>query len=925
MHRSAAACVHMFDADDDAFDERDTPIAPPVPVGAISRRSSLLQSLTAAASSSASRAQSGSNSPAADSRPLEDSKGSYFSNSMSNLAFAMSANTDITAVTPNDALFAPYPARTPYKQPKSRASSPTPRKSIVEDRVPREVETTSLRFVPRKPNTDLTALRNVHIEDSFSARPGIRQHRNQADMRDFYANASWQILRYRKGNGGLTNAIPTNDRTYPSFAWIGTLGMPTDSLDERTKKAISDALIKDYQNYPVIVSDSTFDGHYSHYCKQILWPTLHYQIPDNPKSKAYEDHSWIHYYTLNRGIADAVIAAYKPDDIIWIHDYHLFLVPNMVRQALPDAVIGYFLHVSFPSSEVFRCLPTRRTILEGMLGANYIGFQTSEYARHFMQTCNRILAADVANNVVRYLGRASYIGSCAIGINPHRLAMELTKSEVTQWRSVFRQKWEGMKIIASRDKMDNMRGLKQKFLAFERFLLKHPERKRDTVLVQVCMTDRSNSETELDISEIIDRINSSNADISSHQPVVLLNQDIAYEQYLALLLESDSFVVTSLREGMNLTCHEYIFVQSENCGSLILSEFTGTASGPFREEALIVNPWSIEKVAEAFDMAVSMSMDERRKRWKKMYQYITTHTGFDWTKSNLDAISTAWKNSRRVSDIVPPLDMKMVKSQFQLVQAPAYRMFFFDYEGTLTFWGSSKSSFFASPQKVIAALIELTSDPNNVIYLMSGLMAGELERTFRQVPNLGLIAENGCYIRPFASNEWISLIDERKLSWVPTVKKYLDAISERILGSYLVVRKASIAFHIEDAEDPVQVEQWTGECVNHINVFFERENIKAVASDHIIVVEPLDVTKSRAAEFALGRELSRRDNKLPGFLMVVGNAEDDENVFLWADRLGIPQQYVFTATFPRRISQAKASVEGINGALSLLAELAAHH
>ena len=206
--------------------------------------------------------------------------------------------------------------------------------------------------------------------------------------------------------------------------------MPTDSLSEEKKAEILGKLDTDFDSLVIYPKDFDFDGHYSHFCKTILWPMLHYQIPDSPKSKAYLDHSWIYYVKINRLFAEKIVKNYKRGDIIWIHDYHLLLVPKLVREKLPDAQIGFFLHVAFPSSEVFRCLAFRQELLEGMLGADLIGFQTQEYCHHFLQTCNRLLGAESLPHGVQLEDRFVNVDTFAIGIDPDLFRVRQADPEI---------------------------------------------------------------------------------------------------------------------------------------------------------------------------------------------------------------------------------------------------------------------------------------------------------------------------------------------------------------------------------------------------------------------------------------------------------------------------------------------------------------
>lgn len=280
-----------------------------------------------------------------------------------------------------------------------------------------------------------------------------------------------------QGNGGLTNAVRAtfDTDTGSEKIWVGTLGFPTDALADSTKDEIHDRLENEYEALTVYLLDRDFDGHYAHYCKVMLWPVFHYQIPDHPKSKAYEDHSWKYYRALNLSFADKVIAAYKHGDIIWVHDYHLLLVPDMVRQKLPDAQIGLFLHTAFPSSEVFRCLSTRNQLLEGMLGADLVSFQTREYAQHFLQTCSRLLTVEATSDGVQLEDRFVNVTFQPIGIDPAAMNEAREESEVKEWIEVMQDKYKGKLLIVARDKLDHVRGIRQKLLAYELFLNKYPE------------------------------------------------------------------------------------------------------------------------------------------------------------------------------------------------------------------------------------------------------------------------------------------------------------------------------------------------------------------------------------------------------------------------------------------------------------------
>jgi trehalose 6-phosphate synthase/phosphatase len=303
------------------------------------------------------------------------------------------------------------------------------------------------------------------------------RHCSQNQSGDHRWATDWTVVPAVQGNGGLTNAVraAVESGELSDVLMVGTIGFPTDVLGEDKKAEIHDKLESEHEALTVYVSDADFKGHYTNYCKTILWPVFHYQIPNHPKSKAYQDHSWVFYVKINQAFADEVVANYKHGDIIWIHDYHLCLVPAMIRMKIPDAQIGFFLHTAFPSSEVFRCLPTRKVLLEGMLGANLVAFQTHEYAHHFKKTCSRLLSVEATDDGVQRENQFVNVWWHPIGIDPNALALAREELEVVKWIKALQKRYAGKRLIVARDKLDSIRGVRQKLLAFELFLNKYPE------------------------------------------------------------------------------------------------------------------------------------------------------------------------------------------------------------------------------------------------------------------------------------------------------------------------------------------------------------------------------------------------------------------------------------------------------------------
>ncbi|CCU74482.1 trehalose-6-phosphate synthase [Blumeria hordei DH14] len=812
-------------------------------------------------------------------------------------------------LTPNNPNSRAWGAGTVFNQPKSRASSPPPANILRHNRTLRKAKSFG------RPS-------NRH--------PHLGRHENQDIL---FASAGWVVVPADQGNGGLRNAVQAavRDGKLADKMWVGTLGMPTDVLEgTQQKQEIERRLAVEYDSLTVFCKDSDFNGHYTHYSKQILWPVLHYQIPDNPKSKAYEDHSWVYYVRVNQTFADKIIENWKKGDVIWIHDYHLLLVPRMIRQKLPDAKIGFFLHVAFPSSEVFRCLAVRTELLEGMLGANLIGFQIYEYARHFLQTCSRLLCVEATKEGVQLEDRFVDVISLAIGIDPIALDANRADPDVSKWIKTMQKRYQGKKLIVARDKLDHVRGVRPKLLAYELFLNKYPEWRNNVVMIQVATSTTEQAELDATVSDIVTRVNSSWANLA-YQPLVYLKQDISYAQYIALLTIADALMITSQREGMNLTCHEFLFCQDgkfegqNKNGCLILSEFTGSAS-VFGRNELSVNPWDYRQCADAIKTALEMSEDERKLRWNNLYKAVIHHTAEYWFSSFLTRLDEVYdEQNLRCTTSISRLSVDKLGQDYQ---SASRRLFILDYEGTLASWGSPNDIILTSPQRTLDILNDISLDDRNIVYVMSARQPEELDRLFKRVPNLGLVAENGCYIKLSNTSNWIENADPAEMrEWKESVKGIMRYYHERTPGSWIETRHCSLVFHYRSCEDQESAGRLAGDCASHINDACEGQRVRAVLVEGTVVVEPIEWSKSTAAVTIfghLGNNFADQDSKIIDFLMVVGNNRDDEVIFRWANELGRLKKVrnVTTVSLGSRTTEANYTLtQGVTGVLSVLQKI----
>ncbi|KAH3671358.1 hypothetical protein WICMUC_004655 [Wickerhamomyces mucosus] len=843
--------------------------------------------------------------------------------------------------------------------PKSRVNSPPPNTSVVDTvNKKREISLPSLKRVNNQKATKHSHLKfqsneteldedlvepfkfdDKELESDYGSESHYnlpkfggfskRKLLNKDDKFNIFEKAPFNVVEFAKGNGGLKNAINSSleDGIVQNFKWLGTVGIPTDELSDKTKDKITNELRSNFNCESVLPDDFTFSGHYKNFCKQILWPTFHYQIPDNPKSKAFEDHSWEYYKSLNQKFADKILEIYKDGDVIWVHDYHLLLVPQMIRDVLPNAEIGFFLHVSFPSSEVFRCLAQRESLLKGVLGANSVSFQTVEYVRHFLQTCNKLLLADVSNNELRYKGQTIKVSSSPVGIDALKLSKQLDSEIVKNWRELIRERWPNKKMIVGRDKFDRIRGVKQKLLAYELFLKQNPTYIETAVLIQICLKSNTvEPELESEIISIVDRINSLSSNISNSQPVVFLHQDIDFTQYLALIAEADTFIVSSMREGMNLTCHEFIVATQSKKSALILSEFTGSAA-VFTKGAFLINPWDIKQVTNSIKTALNLSEEEKLKNWKSLYDVVSELDCDHWVESSLRFIHESWEHQQEKKNYstlnIENFTDSYAKSENQnrfivliLSQVPTERM--------------------------LSILNDLTHQ-NNDVYILSTYKRLDLDRLYGRVPRLGLIAEAGGFIKIKNGGPWISLLEEDIIGLLDSVVQVAKSYAERLPGSYVEDNKSLVKFHTEQVDDEERKQSTIGDLIAHVNnsdagihatlvkntVYIQKSSValnaikflisyitqSAKLDDNQIVSQPVSPVSTIS-------EISDLAPKKIQFLTVGGDVNDlFEDVLEFANTLSDIEN-VFTISFGGTLSNAKEHVEGLNELFTVLSLIA---
>lgn len=821
-------------------------------------------------------------------------------------------------LTHGDADVPEWGSSTPlYKQPRSRAG-PLPSKSV----------------------TDFRKLSKQALDERYGAPSKKVSHKAPSSGAGEYEQ--WTIKPAIRGNGSLINAMraaTTENGTHVS--WVGTLGSPTDALPDKTKLAIQNKLANDYDEEIVYVSDQDFEGHYNNFCKIVLWPLFHYQVPDDVNSKAYQDRSWSYYLSVNRCFANQLIESYKRGDTIWVHDYHLLLVPSMVREKLPDAKIGFFLHTAFPSSEIFRCQEKYKDLLRGMLGANLVAFQLPEYAGHFLQTCSRFLRVEATPEGVQLDDRFVNVTDEPMGIIPAEIEEIRKSEEFANEVKTMQETFKGKTLIFSRDKLDRVHGVGQKLQAYERFLEKHPNRAEDTVLLQVLSSyHETNDELFNSIMKIQNNINRTYRSISQ-SPLDIWVADPSPAQYYALLTVCDVLMNSTQRDGMNLTAHEFMICQDgektgeKAHGALILSEFAGSAA-ILQSKTLRINPWDILGSAKAIAQALNMDAPTRKTHWAPLHKTVMELTGSHWYKGlSRKLIDAHQAQGNQAAASVPRLQTSAISKAYDEASS---RLLVLDYEGTLVGRHLGTHNVYASPARAIQILGDLTMDPKNVVYVTSSGSDEQLAKIFQTASGVGLIAGNGCYKLAhgeMASKDWESAIDEEKTNgWKEKVIETLDYFQQRLPGSEIEDMSGSLVFRFDKSivdkakVDEKAVQRLAGSCADQLNSSCQSLGIRIIPSAESLLIEQIEYNKATMASKVfnlLQDECATGATTPPDFLMVAGDDRDDEPVFQWANDLSKDDivRDVFTVSIGSRDTKAKAAMtKGSAGLLSVLEKLA---
>ncbi len=592
-----------------------------------------------------------------------------------------------------------------------------------------------------------------------------------------------------KSSGGLVAALEGLSTEEYHTQWIG---WPGGVVDPAKQPEIEKKLADEQGCLPIFLTKEEADAHYEGFSNSSVWPLFHYM----PNYLRYESGWWEEYRKVNQRFADTVLEVAKEGDLVWVHDYQLLLLPALLKAAKPDLRVGFFLHTPFPSYEMFRCHPRRRELIEGMLGADLLGFHTFGYLRHFRSAALRLLGAESDITHVRAAdGHRAALGVYPIGINARKFDEALDKPDHAARQQKFRDTFQGKQLVISVERMDYTKGILHRIEAVEIFLAGLEDRDHiKFMFVSVPSREGVEEYQELvtDVESRIGRLNGKYATLHN-SPIHFIHDSVEFADLCALYSIADAAVVTPLIDGMNLVAKEYLACQRDGAGPLILSEFAGAAEELFN--ALIVNPYDAGAVAEAIKLALAMPPDERRARNTPMRERVMAFDAQRWAKTFIDDLTAIPATAKPADDTDTA---GAVRQLAEAVRAGKRVAFFLDYDGTLCEFAPNPAD--ARPTQEIRTLLDdLAALPEADVMLISGRSGEDLE-TFAGKGRLGLIAEHGAGLRRPGKTEWERLDAQVDYGWKDEVRPVFRLYEEALPGSQVEEKRTSLVWHYRRAD-----------------------------------------------------------------------------------------------------------------------------
>jgi trehalose 6-phosphate synthase/phosphatase len=713
---------------------------------------------------------------------------------------------------------------------------------------------------------------------------------------------------FQASSGGLTTGLWSSlqhgisiDSTTPETLWLGWPGATVPAEHEPEVRRYAEP---SFQAIPVPLSDESLDRFYHGFCNKTLWPLFHYL----PSLTRYEEDYWLEYKRVNRIFADALLRVMQPDDLIWIHDYQLMLLPQMIREAHPDASIGFFLHIPFPSYEVFRLLPRSwaKELVEGVLGAGLIGFHTHDYTRDFLTCVLRVTGCEHQLGLLTLRDRLIKVDTFPMGIDFERFALAADAPETAARVTELKARCAGQKVIFSVDRLDYTKGILNRLRGYETFLKRHPEWHEKVVFIMSIAPSRIAVESyqamKHELEQTVGRIVGAYGTLR-WTPLVYQFRNLGFDEIVAMYRACDVALITPLRDGMNLVAKEFVASRPDKQGVLILSEMAGAAKE--MGEAILINPVHRGEIAAAIEQALTMTEAEQLRRNELLQERLRRYDVNRWTEDFLQGMLSSRRTdaAQRARNLTGRVQASLAHS----FNAASRSAFFLDYDGTLVPFANAPAA--AQPDaELLETLSRLSALPGASVVIVSGRSRSDLSQWFGALP-VGLIAEHGVWLRTPGA-DW-RMLKTITAEWKARVRPILQLYVDRLPGAQLEEKEFSLAWHYRRA-DPEQATQRARELLDDLAGYTRNIDVQVLEGNKVLEVRNTGVSKGTAvSEWLTGH--------VPDFTLAIGDDWTDEDMFrllpssAWSVRVGLARTaarfHLSSHTAVRKLLRALADVK----------------
>ncbi len=658
--------------------------------------------------------------------------------------------------------------------------------------------------------------------------------------------------------GGLATGLASIHEQGENL-WIGWPGLPSEQLDDPdyfTRKLDKLRLV------PLYLNEEEINGFYEGFSNEVLWPIFHYIST----YANYDLHNWETYKRVNERFRDIIVQHAAPNDTIWVHDYQLLLLPGLLRDAFPEATIAYFQHIPFPSQELFRLIPWRRELLEGMLGADLLGFHTFGDVRHFISSATRIAGIHSHSSRLEVDGRAVFAEPYPMGTDSQRFSELSDDSDVLQRVAQLKENYMGQKVMLSIDRLDYSKGILQRLQALELLLSENPQFHKKLILYMIVVPSRDTVPEYQRLKDQIDRlVGHINARYGSYDwyPIAYFYHSYPVKEIVALYHTADICLVTPLRDGMNLVSKEYVASKNDASGVLILSELAGASNELI--DAVIVNPNNIHDICNAMISALEMPEQEMKKRMGAMRSVVFKFNIHHWARlflNRLQEIITMQTSTkaRLVGDQVE----QMILSQYKSATS---RLLLLDYDGTLVGFQNDIDKAFPDDE-LYGILDALEADMDNHLVIISGRKHQTLARWF-EGKKYSLVAEHGVWTKE-PESDW-QLRSGLSNAWKEEVNALMESYADRTPGAFVEEKSFSLAWHYRKVPEGLGVLR-ASELKESLRDFSSSYGLQLLDGDKVVEIRHAEVNKGRAT-------LNLLHGNTYDFILAIGDDRTDEDTF----------------------------------------------